>query len=226
MSRTAEDLIKVMRSWVGFSEANGKYREIIDIYNAHRPRARNYRVKYLDSWCDATVSAAAIVSQMTDLIGTECGCEKHIEIFKKKGIWTEDGTITPKPGYIILYNWDDATQPNNGYSDHIGVVEKVENGRITVIEGNLHDAVGRRNIPVGWGYIRGYATPRYDAPEKGPRYDAPDEKSRMNALDSIARDVIKGKYGNGAKRKKAIEAMGLSYKEVQKRVNELLKSRP
>ena len=47
----------------------------------------------------------------------------------------------------------------------------------------------------------------------------------MKALDSVARDVIKGKYGNGAKRKKAIEALGYDYKEVQKRVNELLKSR-
>ena len=98
---------------------------------------------------------------------------------------------------------------------YIGVVEKVENGRITVIEGNLHDAVGRRNIPVGWGYIRGYASPRYDVPE---------EKTRMNALDSVARDVIKGKYGIGVKRKKAIAALWFSYKEVQKRVNEILRS--
>lgn len=115
-----------------------------------------------DSWCDATVSAAAIKTGITDLIGTECGVEEHVKIFKNLGIWQEDGTITPKPGYIIVYNWDDSTQPNDGYSDHIGVVKEVKNGKITVIEGNYKDKVGYRIIPVGWGYIRGYATPKYE----------------------------------------------------------------
>lgn len=37
-----------------------------------------------------------------------------------------------------------------------------KNGKITVIEGNMDDGVvGRRTIPIGWGYIRGYAVPKY-----------------------------------------------------------------
>ena len=166
MGRTAQDYINVFRSWIGFSEANGKHRQIIDLYNSHKPLARNYAVQYNDAWCDTTVSAAAIKAGMVDLIGTECGCEEHVKIFKNKGIWIEDGTITPKPGYIVLYNWDTGSQPNDGYSDHIGVVESVSNGQITVIEGNKDDAVGRRTIPVGWGYIRGYAAPKYDEAEQ------------------------------------------------------------
>ena len=83
-------------------------------------------------------------------------------LFKKAGIWEEDGTITPKPGYIIVYNWDDSTQPNDGYSDHIGIVEKVSGGQITCIEGNRGiGIVATRTIPVGWGCIRGYAQPKY-----------------------------------------------------------------
>ena len=73
MSRTANDLISVLRSWIGFSEANGKYRSIINLYNSHQPLARGYKVRYSDEWCDTTVSAAAIKTGMTDLIGTECG---------------------------------------------------------------------------------------------------------------------------------------------------------
>lgn len=46
MGRTAQDLINVIRGWIGFSEGNGKYRQIIDLYNSHRPLARGYRVKY------------------------------------------------------------------------------------------------------------------------------------------------------------------------------------
>lgn len=215
MGRTATDLINVMRGWIGFSEANGKFRQIIDLYNSHKPLSRGYKVKYTDEWCDTTVSAAAIKAGMTDLIGTECGCEEHVKIFKAKGIWIENGNITPKPGYIILYNWDDSTQPNDGHSDHIGVVEAVNGKTITVIEGNRGNAVSRRTIPVGWGYIRGYAAPKYDAESK--------IVAKMT-IEAAAKGVLAGKYGNGDDRKKAIEALGLDYSTVQKRVNEIVKN--
>lgn len=139
--RSAQDVLNVMRSWIGYSEANGKFRQIIDLYNSHLPLARGYDVQYTDEWCDTAVSAAAIQAGCVDLIGTECGCEKHIEIFKEKGIWIEDGTIVPLPGDIILYNWDCQVQPNDGYSDHIGYVESVSGQMITVMEGNYNEEV-------------------------------------------------------------------------------------
>lgn len=139
--RSAQDVLNVMRSWIGYSEANGKFRQIIDLYNSHLPLARGYAVQYTDEWCDTAVSAAAIQAGCVDLIGTECGCEKHIEIFKEKGIWIEDGTIVPLPGDIILYNWDCQAQPNDGYSDHIGYVESVSGQMITVMEGNYNEEV-------------------------------------------------------------------------------------
>ena len=139
--RRAQDVLNVMRSWIGYSEANGKFRQIIDLYNSYLPLARGYAVQYTDEWCDTAVSAAAIQAGCVDLIGTECGCEKHIEIFKEKGIWIEDGTIVPLPGDIILYNWDCQAQPNDGYSDHIGYVESVSGQMITVMEGNYNEEV-------------------------------------------------------------------------------------
>lgn len=139
--RSAQDVLNVMRSWIGYSEANGKFRQIIDLYNSHLPLARGYAVQYTDEWCDTAVSAAAIQAGCVDLIGTECGCENHIEIFKEKGIWIEDGTIVPLPGDIILYNWDCQAQPNDGYSDHIGYVESVSGQMITVMEGNYNEEV-------------------------------------------------------------------------------------
>ena len=33
---------------------------------------------------------------------------------------------------------------------------------ITAIEGNRGEKVDRRVIPLGWGYIRGYAAPQYE----------------------------------------------------------------
>lgn len=163
MGRTAQDVLNVMRSWLGFSEVNGKFKQIIDLYNSVKPLPRGYAVKYTDEWCDTTVSAAGIKAGCSDLIGRECGCEQHVKIFQSMGIWIEDGTITPKPGDIILYNWDQSHQPNNGYSDHIGFVESVSGGQITCIEGNKGEVVARRVLSVGNGNIRGYARPRYSS---------------------------------------------------------------
>ena len=43
------------------------------------------------------------------------------------------------------------------------------------------------------------------------------------SVDEVAREVIQGKWGNGAERKKRLTDAGYDYNEVQKRVNELLK---
>lgn len=193
-AKTADDYLAVWRSWIGCNEQDGSFRQIIDTYNAHFPRARGYAVKYTDEWCDTTVSAAAIKAGMVDLIGTECGCEEHVKIFKQKGIWIEDGAITPKPGYIIVYSWRRASQPNDAYSDHIGVVAAVKNGVITAIEGNKNEAVGYRSIPVGWGHIRGYAAPRYG----GSASDAVQEVGG-NSLGGIATSSGSGTLGKNPK---------------------------
>lgn len=210
MGRTANDLIEAMRSFLGFSEYNRQYKQIIDIYNSHPPLARGYRVQYTDEWCDTTVSAAAIKAGLTDLIGTECGCEEHVKIFKKKGIWIEDGTVCPKPGYIAVYSWKKATQPNDAYATHIGVVEYVQSSTFTVIEGNKENKVTRRTIPIGWGYIRGFAAPKYE-----------EEETPKKSVDEVAREVLNGLWGNGTDRRNRLTKEGYDYKAVQQRVNEL-----
>ena len=214
MANTADALISVLESWIGYSEYNGKHKTIIDIYNNHKPLALGYKVKYTDSWCDVTVSAGAIKSNNVDIIGTECGCERHIAIFKEKGIWIEDGTITPKRGDIILYNWDDSVQPNDGFSDHIGVVVSVSGNQIKVIEGNKGNAVSYRYITVGNGNIRGYARPKYT----GSSTSTP---STGKSVEEVAREVLAGKWGNGDDRKNRLEAAGYNYSQVQAKVNEL-----
>lgn len=221
-TRTADAFVSVMEGWNGYSKANGKFKTIIDTYNSHKPLARGYAVKYTDEWCDTCVSAAAVKAGMTDLIGTECGCEEHVKIFKSKGIWIEDGTITPKRGDIILYNWNDSTQPNDGGSDHIGVVTGVSDGKITVIEGNKGEAVGYRTIPVGWGYIRGFARPKYEGVGSSPATPPPAPKK---SVEELAKEVLAGKWGNGDDRKSRLTAAGYDYGAVQARVNELCRQK-
>lgn len=159
---TAQDVVNLAQSYIGCNEADGSHRQIIDRYNAHRPWARGHMMSYTEPWCDTFVSFIFICLNAVDLIGgTECGVEWHVKLFQQAGIWIEDGTIVPQPGDIICYNWDKSTQPNDGYSDHIGIVESVGGGKIVLIEGNYNNAVARRVINVGWGFIRGYARPKY-----------------------------------------------------------------
>lgn len=55
------------------------------------------------------------------------------------------------------------------------------------------------------------------------KYDAAEPVKADLDIDKIAKDVIKGKYGNGEDRKRNLSAIGVDYAAVQKRVNELLK---
>ena len=150
-------------SYLGCKEANGSHRKIIDLYNSHKPLARGYAVKYTDAWCSTFASAVAIACGLTDIIPTECGCERHIDLFKKLGSWVENDAYVPSHGDYIFYDWQDSgVGDNKGSSDHVGVVEKVEGALITVIEGNYSNAVKRRSLAVNGKYIRGFGVPKYD----------------------------------------------------------------
>lgn len=207
------------KAWLGKKESDGSFREIIDLYNAHTPLARGYKMKYTDAWCATFISALAIKTGCTDLIPTECSCGRMIQRMQEKGIWEENDAYIPKAGDILFYDWQDSGKGDNtGWPDHVGIVEKTENGQITVIEGNLNNAVGRREIAVNARYIRGYGVPEYE--EEQPEADT---ETPQKSLDEVAKEVISGKYGNGAERKQRIPAeTPYSYEAVQARVNAIL----
>jgi hypothetical protein len=168
MSKYASKVIEQAKKWIGKKEADGTHKAIIDVYNANKPLARNYKVKYTDEWCATFVSAVAIKCGYTDIIPTECSCQKMIALFKEIGCFKENENRTPVAGDIIFYDWqDDGRGDNKGWADHVGIVEKVANGKITVIEGNYNCEVKRRTIAVNGKYIRGFGVPKYDKePEK------------------------------------------------------------
>lgn len=212
----AKNVVAQAQAWLGKNEKDGSHKGIIDTYNSHKPLARGYKVKYTDSWCATFVSAVAVKLGCTDIIPTECGCEKMINLFKEKGMWDENDARVPKPGDIIFYDWQDSGKGDNkGWSDHVGIVEKVSGTVITVIEGNYNNAVGRRNIAINSNHIRGYGIPTYE--EEKPEIV-------LKTVTEVAKDVINGLYGNGAVRKAQLEREGYNYKTVQNEVNRLLKN--
>ncbi len=155
-------IIEQAKKWLSKNEKDSSFKEIIDIYNSYRPLARGYKVKYTDAWCAAFVSAVAIKCGLTDIIPLECSCGKMIEKAQKKGIWVEDDAYIPNTADIILYHWKDSgVGDNKSWPNHVGIVESVNNNTIKVIEGNLNNAVGYRNIKVNGKTIRGYICPKY-----------------------------------------------------------------
>ena len=154
-------VLRAAASLVGVRGGSAAHQQLVNDYNSVRPLPVGYAVKNTDDWCDVFVTTIFQREGLSDLVGRECGVERHIQIFKRLGIWNEDGGSTPKAGDIITFNWDQDSQPNNGFADHIGIVESVSNGIIHTIEGNSNDQVRRKTYQIGHGNIRGFASPRY-----------------------------------------------------------------
>lgn len=159
-----QKVVSIAQGYLGCKESDGSHKKIIDLYNSHKPLARGYPMKYTDAWCSAFASAVAIAAGLTDIIPTECGCEKHIQLFKGLGSWKENDAYTPSPGDYVFYDWDDSGAGDcTGNADHVGIVEQVGGATITVIEGNYSNSVKRRTIKVNGRYIRGYGVPKYNS---------------------------------------------------------------
>ena len=154
-------VLRAAASLVGVRGGTAAHHQLVNDYNSVKPLPVGYAVKTTDDWCDIFVTTVFQREGLSGLIGRECGVERHIQIFKRLGIWNENGASTPKAGDIITFNWDQNSQPNNGFADHIGIVESVSNGIIHTIEGNSNNQVRRNTYRIGHGNIRGFATPRY-----------------------------------------------------------------
>ena len=86
------------------------------------------------------------------------GCVGGVEWFRSHGQWA-DNTVEPAPGMIVFFDWNDpngASGPQDGEADHVGIVEKCENGIVYTIEGNSDDACRQNQYPVGYYEILGY----------------------------------------------------------------------
>lgn len=160
-----QKVVDIMHGWVGYSESNGKYKEIIDIYNTQSPLPRGHKLSYSEPWCAATVTAAGIKAGLSDIIFGECSCSAMIELYKAAGRWQEDDTYVPQIGDIVMYDWDDGKDyvvtDNTGAPDHTGYVTDILGTDMSIAEGNKSGAVGYRALQVNGRYIRGYCLPDY-----------------------------------------------------------------
>ena len=115
-------------------------------------------------WCACFVSWCANECGYIDtgVIPKFAGCVNGVNWFKDRGQWI-DGSAEPVPGMIIFFDWDNkgSSGPQDELSDHVGIVQKVENGIVYTVEGNSGDSCRTRQYSVGYYEILGYGVPNY-----------------------------------------------------------------
>lgn len=115
-------------------------------------------------WCACFVSWCANECGYLDagVIPKTAGCISGSNWFKDRGLW-QDNSYEPRPGDIIYFDWDNKGRsgPQDGLADHVGIVEKVENGLVYTVEGNSGDSCRENRYAIGHYEIYGYGTPAY-----------------------------------------------------------------
>lgn len=155
-------VVSTAQQYLGCQEADGSHQQILDIYNHHQPLAMDYTVSPTDSWCATFVSFVSIECGITQILPTECGCQRQIELFRQLDCWEEQDSAIPLPGDVIYYDWEDKWYGDcTGWSDHVGIVVGVKWPFVKVIEGNKDDQVAYRYILLNGPCIRGYGKPDY-----------------------------------------------------------------
>lgn len=218
MGYSRQKVVDLVKSWDGKNEADGSYKSIIDIYNSKEPFPRSTKMLYGWAWCACTWSALAKALGYTAIMPVEISCYYIIEQAKKMGCWQENDAYVPNPGDAVLYDWqDNGAGDNKGNPDHIGTIIEVykDAGYMVVEEGNYSNSVKKRTLSINGKYIRGFIVPKYT----DNTLSAPSTDISGKSIDTLAHEVIAGKYGSGDARKKAL---GDKYQKVQTRVNEIL----
>lgn len=218
MGYSRQKVVDLVKSWDGKNEADDSYKSIIDIYNSKEPFPRSTKMLYGWAWCACTWSALAKALGYTAIMPVEISCYYIIEQAKKMGCWQENDAYVPNPGDAVLYDWqDNGAGDNKGNPDHIGTIIEVykDAGYMVVEEGNYSNSVKKRTLSINGKYIRGFIVPKYT----DNTLSAPSTDISGKSIDTLAHEVIAGKYGSGDARKKAL---GDKYQKVQTRVNEIL----
>ncbi len=161
-SQLRMSLIQTAEGYLGCNETDGSHRQIIDLYNAQKELPMGYQMQYTDSWCAAFVSVVSMQCGLTEIIPTECGCERQIGLFQDLGRWEESDSTIPLPGDLIYYDWNMEERGEcTGWADHVGIVVGTKWPFLKVIEGNYDDCVKYRYLLLDNRQIRGFAQPDY-----------------------------------------------------------------
>lgn len=232
MNKQVQELIGYALSQVGVAETpkgsnKNKFALMID---TQFPDFYNGK-KNGSPWCDEFVDACFLAcfgeEETLRLLcqprhSTGAGCKHSADFFKGKKQFDNNASVGDQ---IFYYD-------NKGEINHTGIVYKVEEGYVYTVEGNSGDEVKTHRYAASNKKIAGYGHPDWKeeaetiadtAPTK-PTTDAPQkpQNTTLKSEDEIAREIIAGKWGNGAERKQRLTEAGYNYDSVQALVNKYL----
>ena len=189
----AKDLIQIARDWIGYEEGDNNWNifaDVLDKCGYFSPQTKQ-NIAWCTIFCDfcalqaATPQDRANIEKKWDAMyflyqttpNYSARVKEFAQYFKDNGAFK---TSDPKPGDMIIFN---------NYS-HVGIIEDVDNGIITTIEGNAGNMVQRKWYDVDNSSITGYCSPRYDGFE-APSGNTTKEETRTYKAD------VKIKYVDG-----------------------------
>lgn len=186
-----------------------------------------------DSQCNVLSNCVGYAcGRFNEIIGAmkypslNCNAENFIE--RAKNTYGLEISSVPTLGGIMV--WQKGTLSGNDGAGHVAVVEKIiDSNTIYTSESGYGGSAfwnsTRRNTNGRWGLGSAYtfrgcivnpAIGKVVAPTPTP--------SAKKSVDELAKEVIRGEWGNGDERYNRLTNAGYNYNEVQAKVNELLNS--
>lgn len=195
-------MINTARQYLGINEFQKK--QLMDYYNnAVYPlidKDRKYKIQPNDNWCAMFCSVIAHkIGRTKDNFPFEVSVFYMTRNAKRMGIFTTD-LNKAQVNDLVIYDWK-----ADGTLNHVGILQEIGTDYIKVLEGNYSNTVKVRTVKMPNSEVYGYI-------KLNIGNDAD--------IEQLARDVIKGLYGNGDDRRKAL---GQYYDRVQERVKQILK---
>ena len=171
-------IIQIAQNEIGYKEYANKKTKYGDWFGMN------------DEWCNIFVSWVCNQAGVsTEIVPKQSYVPTTYQWFNSKGKFKKRGTYTPQKADIILFDYN-----QNGTPDHIGFVEKVENGIVTTIEGNKSKQVMRCTYNLNNVGIFGYCTPAYieEKPEPQPTYSYKQFVGDVQASIGAKKDFVAG----------------------------------
>lgn len=200
-------MIREAEKYLGADKAE-KYR-LMDYYNnncyPYVDTKRKYKIQRDDNWCAMFTTVVAHRSGLnSSQFPYEVSVMEQLKWGVKTGRFTKEVSET-KSGDLILYSWK-----ANGHCDHVGMIVRVELGKLLVIEGNKTDTVAYRRVSPGSPQVYGYI--RVGGREGLQEGDV----SEGERIAQLGKEVMRGRYGVGGDRR---QQLGRDYDAVQVWIN-------
>lgn len=155
---------KTALTYLGATQGSAKHRDLVRTFNKVKPSGEVADIS--SAWCAIMWSACMIKHGLTSKdVPLDYNVGNLVEKARKLGIWVENDAYIPRVGDGIVYNWSAyAKGDTRSGASHVGIVYRVGDGHIHVVEGNAGNGVCKtRAIPYDYRYIRGFITPKYNA---------------------------------------------------------------